>query len=304
MIYDLIIVGGSIAATSAGIYASRRKLNFKIVTIDLGGEVATSGIIENWPGIIKTDGITLSQQFKDHLKSYNAPIDEGIEVNEIKKDGDIFLIKTANKTEYKAKSVIVATGVRPRKLNVPGEEEFFHKGLSYCTVCDGPLFQQKVTGVIGGGNSALESALMLADIAKQVFIINKNPVFKGEEILIEKVKNNPKIEIIYNADTKKILGTNFISGIVYQDLNTKQEKTLALEGVFIHIGMVPNSYMLNDVEKNQFGEIIVTKKCETSIPGLFAAGDVTDVPYKQIVISAGQGAIAALAAVEFLNKIK
>lgn len=309
MIYDLIIIGGSAAATAAGIYSARRKLSFKIITIDLGGEVATSGIIENWPGMIRTDGITLAKNFKDHLKSYGAPIEELVEVKEIKKEGDIFLIKAQKKTdgmemlEYQAKTVIVATGVHPRKLDIPGEKEFLHKGLSYCTTCDGPLFGGKVVAVIGGGNAALEAALMLSNIAKKVFVLNKNQMFKGEEILIEKVLADKNIEVIYNALTKKIIGENFASGVIYENAQSKEEKNLEVQGIFVHIGMIPNSHIAPDAQKNLFGEIIVSKKCETSIPGLFAAGDVTDISFKQIAICVGQGVTAALSAVEYLNKM-
>lgn len=308
--FDLIIIGGSAAATSAAIYAARRKLNFKIVTIDLGGEVATSGIIENWPGIIKTDGVSLAKQFKEHLKAYNIFIDEFVKVQEIKKIDNFFSIKAVKKIDgqeslkYQTKTVIVATGVHPRKLNISGEKEYLHKGLSYCTTCDGPLFAGKVTAVIGGGNSALESALMLSQIASKIYLINKNNNFKGDQLLIEKVVSDAKIEIIYNANTKKVFGNGFVRGIIYEDSITKKEKSLEVQGVFVHIGMVPNSEIVPDVQKNQFSEIIVTKKCETSIPGLFAAGDVTDIPYKQTIISAGQGAIAALSAVEYLNKLR
>ncbi len=309
MVFDLIIVGGSVAASAAGIYAARRKLNFKIITLNLGGEVAISGIIENWPGIIRTDGITLAKNLIKHLKYYGASIEEFVEVLEIKKEGEIFLIKAQKKTdgmeslEYRAKTVIVATGVHPRKLDVPGEQKFLHKGLSYCTTCDGPLFGSKIVAVIGGGNAALEAALMLSNIAKKIFIINKNPNFKGEAVLIDKVLSSKNVEIIYNALTKEILGDNFVTGLIYEDIQSKEEKKLEIQGVFVHIGMVPNSHIVPEVEKNPFGEIIVSKKCETSIPGLFAAGDVTDIPYKQIAISAGQGVIAALAAVEYLNKM-
>lgn len=306
--YDLIIIGGSAAATAAGIYAARRKLNFKIITLNFGGEVATSGIIENWPGIIKTDGITLAKQFREHLKSYNVAIEEFVEVKKVVKDGDIFLIYAQQKTNgfkdllYQTKAVIAATGVHPRALNIPGEKEFLHKGLSYCTVCDGPLFSGKIVATIGGGNSALESALMLANIAQKVYVINKNPAFKGEKILIEKVLSNPKISVIYNANTKEITGKDFVKGLIYEDLQTKTQKTLEVQGVFVHIGMIPNSLFAIDVKKNEFGEIVVNKKCETSVSGFFAAGDVTDIPYKQIGIAVGQGIVAALSAVEYLNK--
>lgn len=324
--FDLIIIGGSAAATSAGIYAARRNLNFKIITKDFGGEVATSGEIANWPGIIKTDGITLAQQFREHLESYKVQIEEGVEVEKITKmpDGTFCITAKAGagpkmatekladgqKTnagltcDYVTKTVIVTTGVHPRELNVPGEKEFRNKGVSYCTVCDGPLFKGKIVATIGGGNSVLESGLMLADIAEKVYVINKNLQFKGEQLLIDNLILKKNVERIYNANTTQIGGDEFVTGLKYTDTNS-QEQELKVDGIFIHIGMLPNSGLVSpEVDKNQSGEIMVDKNCQTNIPGLYAAGDVTDVPFKQIVISAGQGCCAVLSAVNYLNKLK
>ncbi len=301
--FDLIIIGGSAAATTAGIYAARRGLNFKIITKDFGGEVATSGEIGNWPGISQTDGITLTNQFKDHLKFYNVIPEEGIEVYEITKQEDgIFLIKTKGGQDYQADAVIVATGVHPRELNVPGEKEFRNKGVSYCTVCDGPLFNGKTTAVVGGGNSALEAGLMLADISSKVYVINKNNQFKGDAILLDKLTAKKNVEILYNAKTTQIMGEQFVTGLKYEKEGSQEVK---VDGIFVHIGMMPNSYIVPaEVQKNEVGEIVVNKNCETNIPGLYAAGDVTDVTVNQIVIAAGHGCIATLSAVSYLNKLK
>ncbi len=322
-VYDLIIVGGSAAATAAGIYASRRNLNFKIISKDFGGEVATSGEIGNWPGVNKTDGIALSQQFKDHLKFYNVEPEEGVEVEKIIKQADGLFCVTAKtgdgvhmaaekmpgessgtlKCDYLAKAVIVTTGVHPRELNAPGEKDFRNKGVSYCTVCDGPLFAGRVTATIGGGNSALESALMLSDISTKVYVINKNSAFKGEQVLIDNLLAKKNVEVINNANTEGFVGDNFLTGIKYTDQSGAHD--IKVDGAFVHIGMVPNSYIVPDeVQKNNFGEIMVNKACETNVPGLFAAGDVTDVPFKQIVIAAGQGTTALLSAVNYLNRLK
>lgn len=322
--FDLIIIGGSAAATAAGIYAARRNLNFKIITKDFGGEVATSGEIANWPGIIKTDGIALAQQFKDHLTSYGVEPEEGVEVEKIARQSDGTFCITTKKSEaqtmaseklpvktgasltcdYSAKAVIVTTGVHPRELNVPGEKEFRNKGVSYCTVCDGPLFGGKVTAVIGGGNSALEAGLMLSDIATKVYIINKNPAFKGDQVLIDNLLTKKNVEIIYSTQTTEVVGQEFVTGVRYTDQGGASQE-LKVDGVFIHIGMVPNSGLIPpEVEKTQFGEIVVNKNCETNVPGLYAAGDVTDVPHKQIVVAAGQGCCALLSVVNYLNKLK
>lgn len=323
--FDLIIIGGSAAVTAAGIYAARRNLNFKIITKDFGGEVATSGEIANWPGIIKTDGITLAQQFREHLESYKVQIEEGVEVDKIIKmpDGTFCITAKAGagpkmaaekltdgqtnqelKCDYTAKVVLITTGVHPRELNVPGEKEFRNKGVSYCTTCDGPLFQGKTVATIGGGNSALESGLMLADIAEKVYMINKNPEFKGDQVLMDNLKSKKNVEIIYSANTTQIIGGEFAANLKYTDANS-QEQELKVDGIFIHIGMIPNSGVFPpEVEKNKFGEVVVNKNCETNVPGLYAAGDVTDVPFKQIVIAAGQGTCAVLSVVNYLNKLK
>ncbi|MBI2676811.1 MAG: FAD-dependent oxidoreductase [Candidatus Yanofskybacteria bacterium] len=304
-VYDLIIIGGSAAATSAGIYAARRGLNFKIITKEFGGEVATSGEIGNWPGVNKTDGITLAGQFKEHLKYYGIEPEEGVEVEKviIEPDGN-FLIKS-NNGNYAAKTIIVTTGVHPRELGVTGEKEFRNKGVSYCTVCDGPLFAGKVVATIGGGNSALESALMLTDVASKVYVINKNMQFKGDQILIENLNQKKNVEIIYNAKTAQIEGNEFVTGLKYKTEDSPQELEIKVDGIFIHIGMVPNSGLAPDgVKKDKFGQIGVNANCETSIQGLYAAGDVTDTPYKQIVIAAGMGATALLSAVNYLNRMK
>jgi len=299
--HDLLIIGGSVAAATARVYAARRNLNFKIITKEFGGEVATSGEIENWPGVVHTDGLSLAEQFKQHLAANHVEPEEGITVSSIARQDDGTFLVTAEDKTYQAKSVIVATGVHPRELGVPGEKEFRNKGVTYCTTCDGPLFAGKVTTVVGGGNSALESALMLADIASEVNVINKNAAFKGDQVLIDKLVAKPNVKIVYNANTAEVVGDAFVSSIKYTTAGQTQE--LKTDGVFIHIGMVPNSSVVPaDVKKNDFGEIVVDANCQTNVPGLFAAGDVTTVPFKQIVIAAGQGCIATLSAVQYLNK--
>ena len=303
--FDLIIIGASAAGISASIYAARRRLNFKIISGDVGGEVATSGEIENWPGIIHTNGIELADKFKQHALANQVVIEDGKSVNEIKKEGSYFLIKgTANggtPFEEKAKTVLVATGVHPRELNISGEKEFRNKGVSYCTVCDGPLFGGQVVATIGGGNSSLESAIMLADIASKVYLINKNAYFKGEQVLIDKVTQNPKVEIIYEAKTQKILGDNFVNALEYQDKSGQIHK-LDVKGIFVHIGQIPNSGFITGIELDEVKQIKVNMRGETNMPGLYAAGDVTNIPYKQIVIAAGQGVAALLSIVDYLNK--
>lgn len=311
---DLLIIGASAAGCSAAIYAARRKLNFEIITDNIGGEVALSGEVENWPGIKKINGFELANNFAEHARSFDTKINEGWRVKNIEKNDNYFEITVNNakneENKYQAKSVIVATGIHPRKLGIPGEEEFDRKGVTYCTVCDGPLYKNKTVAVIGGGNSALESAIMMAGIAKKVHLLTIEPNTEeknygfptGENILIDKVKSAPNVEVIYEAKTYEIFGENNVKGLRYRNASGEQE--IAVDGVMVHIGMVPNSTFLNEVEKDKFGQIIVDQKCQTSIPGIFAAGDVTNVPYKQIGIAAGQGIVAALASIEYINKLK
>lgn len=321
---DLLIIGGSAAATAAGIYAVRRNLNFKMVSKDFGGEVATSGEIGNWPGITETDGLELTRKFKEHLEYYGIKPETGVWVEKVRRyDDGSFCVATKQKKEpktgekihesengtpmcdYRARTVLVATGVHPRTLDIPGEKEFRKKGVTYCTTCEGPLFKDKITATIGGGNSALESTLMMTKIAKKHYLITENPELEGDGILIEKVKNLKNVEIIYSAWTTEVFGDNFVRGLRYKDRNSGKETQLDVEGIMIHIGMIPNSGMVpEEVKKNEYGEIAVNIKGETNVPGLYAAGDVTNIPFKQIVIAAGQGAAAALAAVEYLNRLE
>ena len=303
--FDLIIIGASAAGLSASIYAARRRLNFKIISADIGGEIATSGEIENWPGLVHTTGLELADKFKEHTQANGVVIEEGKWVSEIKKDGNIFLISGKNPDgslfEAKAKVVLVATGVHSKELNVPGEKEFRNKGVSYCTVCDGPLFVGQVVAIVGGGNSALESAIMLSGIASQVYLVNKNNYFKGEKVLMDKVNQFKNVEIIYEAKTQKITGDKFVAGLEYQNKEGELKK-IDVKGIFVHVGQIPNSSFVSGVELDDFKQIKVNLRGETNIPGLFAAGDVTNIPYKQIVIAAGQGVTALLSAVDYLNR--
>lgn len=303
--FDLLILGGSAAGITAAIYAARRKLNFKLITPDLGGEIATTQEIENYPGFAKITGVELVQKFREQLMANQAPLAEGLAAQKVEKNGEFFKVITkdfSGQTQIlEVKTVLIATGVKPRHLGAPGEEEFFHRGVTYCAVCDAPLFKNKIVAVIGGGNSALGSALMLAEIAAKIYLLNVDPGLKGETVLIEKVEKNPKIEIFSSAVVEEILGDKIVTGLKFKDKNG-ESKTLEVKGVFIHIGWTPNADFIDFVKKNEKGEIIADRAGITSAPGIFAAGDVTDTPYKQIVIAAGMGAAAALSVVEYLNK--
>ncbi|MBI2444609.1 MAG: FAD-dependent oxidoreductase [Candidatus Magasanikbacteria bacterium] len=313
--YDLIVIGGAAVGSAAGIYAARRKLNFLIIAKDLGGEVALSGAVNNWPGIIDIQGFDLAEKFAEHLKSYGVAADEGAEVISVKPEKNYHVVTAKNSAgeikTYQTKTVIVGTGIHPRELGVPGEKPLLHHGVTSCTVCDGPLFTGKVTATIGAGNSALESALMMMEIASKVYLLTKYPNTpatqggfpKGEAILIEKVKAAKNVEIIYEANTTEIVGDKVVTGLKYQDA-AGQVQQIAVQGVMVHVGMIPNSQFIDCVKKNAQGEIEVDLLGRTSCPGIFAAGDVTNIPYKQIAIAAGQGVTAALTAIDYLNKLK
>lgn len=310
---DLVIIGGSAAGCSAAIYAARRRLNFKMIANDIGGEVTLSGEVGNWPGIQKIQGFELAKNFAEHVKSYGVEIEEGWKVEKISTENNCHTIIAKNingeTKKYKTKTIIIATGIHPKKLKIPGVEEFDRHGVTYCTVCDGPLFRGKITATVGSGNSALESAIMMSGIAEKTYLISIFPNNKeknygfpnGESILIEKVKNLPNVEIIYQAETTEIFGDDRVQGLKYKDKNGKIHE-LKLSGVMTHIGATPNSDFVDSVKKDKIGQIIIDQKCSTSVPGIFAAGDVTSSPYKQIGIAAGQGITAALSAIEYVNK--
>ncbi len=308
-ILDCLVIGGSAAGTAAGVYLARRGVDFKIVTEEWGGEVATSGEIENWPGIKHTTGVQLAEDFREHIKDYDVDLQEEVRITELLKEDNYFVARGSYRdqaVEHQSKTVIVATGVHPKHLQVPGEEEYYQKGVSYCTVCDGPIFKGKTTITIGGGNSALESALMLGDLAEKAYIVNIHNEFKGDEALIKKMKQHDNIEPIYNAQTTQILGEGMVTGIEYTDKESGESKQLSGEGVFVHIGMVPNTDFLDEslVATNDYGEIETDCLMHTKTPGLYATGDVTHIPHKQIVIAAGHGSTAALEAVNYLNKLE
>lgn len=304
MIYQSIVIGTSAAGISSAIYLKRRGIEFLLIGKDIGGEMALSGIVENYPGFPQTTGVELTKKFREHLEKYDIEVIND-EIKNIEKDGNIFLIK-GERNDYQTLSLIIATGSKPKKLNVPGEDEFYHKGVSYCSVCDLPLFKNKKVAIIGGGNSALEAGLMASSICEFAYVITKNPQMKGDAILIDEIKKKVNISIIYNALTQEIFGDNFVRGLKLLDLTTNEIKELGVDGVFIHIGMKPNSEFIPDEWsiKNSYGEIVINKLGETLIPGVFAAGDVTDIPYKQIGIAVGQGIIAALSDVNYLNRIR
>lgn len=300
--FDLIIVGGGPAGITAGIYAGRKKINTLLITKDFSGQMGKISSIENWPGTEKISGIEFLENLKKQLKRFKINIKEE-EVFEIKKDEDFFEVTTSQRNKYQAKAIIIASGVKPRSLGVPGEKEFIGRGVSYCSICDAPFFGGKTVAVIGGGNAGLETALDLTKYAKKIYILEFSPKVRADEMLLEQAGKNKKIEIILSAEVKEIKGKNFVSALVYQDKESKKNKELSVEGVFIQIGHIPvDEFAKGLVDFNEKNEIkIDSQSNETKTPGLFAAGDVTSIPFKQIVIAAGEGARALLSCHKWLK---
>ena len=295
--YDFIVIGKGPAGITSAIYLARRKLKILLVYRE-HGQTAVTAKIENYSGFKIITGIEFTEKLNLHLKDYH--IDSlNDSVIDIKKTKDRFKIKTKN-GDYVSRGLIIATGSKHKMLGVPGEIKFLNRGVSYCTTCDGPFFKNRIVAVVGGGNSALTSALQLKDYAKKIYLITKNEKMKGEQVLIDKVKSFKNIKIFYSSKVNQINGDKNVKSILVLK-NKKILKEINVQGVFVEIGYKPNSEMF-DLEKNDVGEIKINEKNETSIKGIFAAGDVTTVPMKQIIVAAGEGAKAAMAAADYLDR--
>lgn len=307
MVYDLIIIGGASAGLSAAIYAARKKLEFIVLTEKTGGQSLLTERIENYPGFGQISGFELIQKFEEHAKKYGTEIKEGedYKVVEIKNDSGLFSLRLQNGEILKTKSVIVASGKRPRLLGAPGEKEFTGKGVTYCSVCDAPLYSSKDVIVVGGGNAGMESAIDLLKYAAKIYVLEYDAKFKGDEVSQEKLKKSGKVEFITNAEILVIKGEKFVKSVIYKNRDTGEEKEILAEGVFVNVGQIPNSdFVKGFLNLNEFNEIIINHKtCETNVNGVFAAGDVTDIFFKQCVIAAGQGATAALSAHKYLQRL-
>ena len=300
MVYDLIIIGAGPAGLTAGIYAGRKKINAIILTEKIGGQ-ALAYTIENYPGAPKISGLELVNKAKKQVEEYGVAIQEGIIITAIKKKDGGFLVETENGS-FEAKAIIIATGKIPRKLDVPGAKEFEGKGVSFCTICDAPLFSGKSVAIVGGGNAALISAMDLMPYAEKIYVLQHRERFIGDEILQEKLRKSQKVELITNAETSEIKGKEFVEKIIYEDLASGEKKELAVGGVFVNIGYIPNtSFVKNFLKLNEQSEIIIDPWTnETSVKGIFAAGDATNIPYKQYIVASGEGAKAALSAYHYI----
>lgn len=305
--YDLIIIGGGPAGITAGIYAAREKLNTLLITKNFGGQINRKAVsIENYLGFPKISGLDLIKKFENHLRKFPIEIIFGT-VTKVKRKKGTFIILSENKKQFYSKALIIASGVDPRPLEVPGEKEFIGKGVSYCVTCDGPLFKDKNVAVIGGGNAGIEAAIALSKWVKKVYVLEFLPTIQADKVNIDRFQKLKKRgEIITNVEVKEIKGTRFVNSLIYKDRKAKETKTLSVEGIFIEIGSIPATQFVKGlVEFNEKDEIKINPMTgETSTRGLFAAGDADDVPYKQIVSAAGEGAKAALSAIRYLENLK
>lgn len=307
-ILDLIIIGAGPAGMSAAVYSSRRKLNTLVITGDIGGQTNWSAEVENYLGYDFMSGFELSQKFYQHVKKIdddNALFDleliqndEVVKVERVEKN---FSVSTAQGKKFMCRSVLVATGAQPRSLNIPGEKELIGHGVTFCATCDGPLYRNKTIAVIGGGNSSMEAVLYLAKMAKFVYVININANFRGEITLAEEIQKLTNVELRQNTETLEMSGQGKLEKIKVKNKISGKEEWLTLDGIFEEIGYQPNSKVFADVVAlNEKKEIIIDAHNRTSVPGIFAAGDVSSVPQKQIIIAAGEGAKAVLEIYNYL----
>ena len=298
-IYDIIILGGGPTALGCAIYAARFALDLLVIGKVYGGLIASTHVVENYPGITSVSGTEFMDMFRDHINSLNIPFITD-EVRTIEKEGDHFLLKSFFMS-FKARTVVIATGSERKKLNVPGEEEYTGKGVSYCATCDGIFFKDKNICVIGGSDSAAKEALFLAQHAKKVFIIYRGEEIRAEPINKKRVYENDRIEIIYNTNVIEIKGKESVNAVLFDN-----GKEFEVDGVFIEVGSVPNSEIAKvlGVKTNENNEILINRKSETNIPGIYAAGDVGDAPFKQAITGVAEGVIAAYSAFDYIKNLK
>jgi thioredoxin-disulfide reductase len=306
--YDVIIIGGGPAGLTAAIYATRRTLTTLVISEEFGGVPVNIPKIENYPGFKIIDGMNLMKKMEEQTKSCGAEIKYAEHAEKIIEEEDGFRIKT-EAGEYKSKAVILAFGRSPRHLNVPGEEEFENKGVSYCVNCDGPLFKNEIVCTIGGGNAALDAALVMSEIGKKVYVIHRRDKFRGFEAFVNKLKSKNNIELVLNSVVTEFKGDKLLKSVVVENVKTKEKRELEIAGAFIEIGSVVESDFVKELVKvNESRLIVVNDKCQTFYPdsdkvrpGIFAAGDVTNNQFKQIVVATGQGAIAALQSYNYIK---
>ncbi|TSC82447.1 MAG: alkyl hydroperoxide reductase subunit F [Parcubacteria group bacterium Gr01-1014_20] len=305
--YELLIIGGGPGGVAAGVYAARKKIKTALITETFGGQSLVSADVQNWIGTKSISGFDLGQNLESHLRAQaEIEIFDGDLVMEVGKTPTGFKVSTKNGKALETKYILVTSGSRRRRLGIPGENEHEGKGVAYCSICDAPLFGGKTVAVVGGGNAGLEAVIDLLPYAPKIYVLEFSDSLKADPVTQEKIKTNPKVEIITMAQTLEILGKENVTGVKYLDRKNNETKELAVEGIFVEIGITPNTeFVKGFVELNKFGEITTDPKNQkTSVPGIWAAGDATDVLYKQNNISAGDAVKAVLNIYEELNRTK
>ena len=298
-IYDLVIVGAGPAGITAGIYAKRARLKTAVIEkLGVGGQIVVSDSVENYPGFPEISGYELMQKFEEQARSFDLEIEDG-EVVEITDEGEYKSVRTDDR-DYKTRSVIIASGAKPSRLGVKGEEELIGKGVSFCATCDGFFFRDKDILVVGGGDSAITEALFLSKIVNKVYVVHRRSELRAAKILQERAFENPKIEFIWNSVVEEITGKDTVEGVVLRDVVTEERSGLAVSGVFMYVGLVPNTEFL-DVEKNDAGFILTDEGLATSVTGIFAAGDCRATLLRQVTTAVGDGALAAVSAERYLG---
>jgi len=308
MMYELAILGGGPAGVAAGVYAARKKIKTILITDSFGGQSLVSADVQNWIGTKSVSGFDLGQMLEQHLRvQEDIEIMDGDLVSKIEPAGTSFKLKTQQGKTIETKTVLLTTGSRRKRLGVPGEKEFEGRGVFYCSICDAPILKDKIVAVVGGGNAGLEAVIDLFPYASKIYLFHRGDALKGDPVTQEKVTSNLKVSVILNAQTQEILGSppagGFVTGLKYKDSKIGEIKELKLDGVFVEIGIVPNSELVKDLVKlNDWGEILVDHKNQrTSVEGIWAAGDITDVLYKQNNISAGDAIKAVLNIYDYLK---
>jgi len=300
--YELLIIGGGPAGMTAAVYSARKQIRTLLVSEDLGGQLLWTSDIENYMGYQYITGRELTDKFKSQMEQFPiVDIIVGDSVGKLAREDDQFVATTASDRKYIGKTVIIASGKRSRPLNVPGERELIGRGVSYCATCDAPLFKGKDVAVIGGGNSGLTAVVDLMGIASKIYVVNISPTWQADPVIVEKTEGAENVTPLLSHRVTSIRGENVVTGITVESLGTQESKELSVQGVFIEIGLLPNSeFVSNLVQLNRWGEIIVDCGCRTNVPGVFGAGDVTSVPEKQISVAIGEGSKAALSAYKYL----
>lgn len=305
-IFDTIVIGGGAAGITAAIYTVRKNLKVLMLAKSIGGQAALSGDVENYPGFTMITGADLAQKFRAELLAFEDKglwVKEGVEVINLSGADPNFSVKTSDGQEYRTKTVIIATGRIPKMLGIPGEKELFGKGVATCATCDAPFYKERQVAVVGGGNSALDAAFSLQKIARSVTIINITDSLRGDEILMKNVTTSSKVKVLNNHEALEILGDQAVGGIKIKDKQSGEEQVLPVSGVFIEIGWTPSTAFDKLTDKNDKGEIEVDQYGATSVPGIYACGDVNDQPGEQIVIAAGEGAKTGLRVSEHLSRV-